>query len=95
MKSLHFARFLQNYTDIIGDLFYCVKLKLSHFAKILQNGSNLLYAESNKLFIFAAIPLLALYNGKKGWSKMPSTLFYRFYPGHLLLIYLLQLIFPK
>ena len=54
-----------------------------------------MYAECNKLFIFAAIPLLALYNGKKGWSKMPSTLFYWFYPGHLLLIYLLQLIFPK
>ena len=48
-----------------------------------------------QLFIFAAIPLLALYNGQKGGSKMLSRLFYWFYPGHLLLIYLLQLIFPK
>lgn len=47
------------------------------------------------LFIFAAIPLLALYSGKKGGSKLISQVFYWFYPGHLLLLYLLQIRFPK
>ncbi len=34
----------------------------------------------------AAIPLLLLYNGKRG--RAPGWLFYAFYPGHLLLLYL-------
>jgi len=44
-----------------------------------------------QLFIFAAIPLLALYNGQKGKaSKGLSHFFYWFYPGHLLAICVLQ-----
>ena len=37
MKNLHFARFLQNDIVIISDISGCVKIKLSHFAKIPQN----------------------------------------------------------
>lgn len=47
MKILHFARFLQNDTVIIGDMFRCVKIKLSHFAKILQNKRNKMCVQSN------------------------------------------------
>lgn len=44
-----------------------------------------------QLFIFAAVPLLALYNGQKGIGpKWISPFFYWFYPAHLLLIYFLN-----
>lgn len=46
-----------------------------------------------QLFIFAAIPLLMLYNGKKGnSSKQMTQFFYLFYPAHLLLISLMNTI---
>lgn len=49
------------------------------------------YPHWYQLGIFLAIPLLALYNGKLGRkSKIISWSFYVFYPGHLLLIYLLD-----
>ena len=38
--------------------------------------------------ILLALPLLILYNGKRG--RMPKYLFYAFYPGHLLLLYFLS-----
>lgn len=48
------------------------------------------YPHWYQLGIFFAIPLLALYKGKLGKkSKTMSWFFYAFYPGHLLLIYLL------
>ena len=37
MNNLHFARILQNDIVIISDMLRCVKLKLSHFAKYMQN----------------------------------------------------------
>lgn len=40
---------------------------------------------------FAAIPLLMLYNGKKGTHNI-GKLFYWYYPVHLVVIYLLSLI---
>lgn len=40
-------------------------------------------------FVYLSIPLLMLYNGKKG--KESKWLFYIFYPAHLLLIYFLKL----
>lgn len=47
-----------------------------------------------QIFIFMAIPLLAMYNGKKGTtSRAAAQFFYWFYPLHLLLIYALRLIF--
>ena len=41
-------------------------------------------------FSLAAVPLLALYNGKRGKHKM-KNLFYIYYPAHLVVIYLLSL----
>ena len=40
-------------------------------------------------FVYLSIPLLMLYNGKKG--KESKWLYYIFYPAHLLLIYFLKL----
>ena len=44
-----------------------------------------------QLFSLAAVPLLALYNGKRGKHKM-KNLFYIYYPAHLVVIYLLSLL---
>jgi hypothetical protein len=49
------------------------------------------YPHWYQLGIFLTIPLLGLYRGKLGKkSKIMSWFFYVFYPGHLLLIYLLD-----
>ena len=46
-----------------------------------------------QLFVFAAVPLLAMYNGRKGnGPRWLSPFFYYFYPAHLLLIYLINLL---
>ena len=42
-------------------------------------------------YSFAALPLLALYNGKRGKWKM-KNLFYIYYPAHLVVIYLISLL---
>lgn len=42
-------------------------------------------------FVYLAIPLIMLYNGKRG--KQNKWAFYIFYPAHLLVIYLLKLLF--
>lgn len=44
-----------------------------------------------ELFAVAALPLILLHNGQKG-VKMNRWVFYAFYPGHLLLLYLLGLL---
>ena len=41
---------------------------------------------------FAAVPLLMLYNGQRGKYRM-GRLFYLYYPAHLVVIYLLQVLF--
>lgn len=41
-------------------------------------------------FVYLSIPLLMLYNGKKG--KQNKWAFYIFYPAHLLVIYMLKLL---
>ena len=42
-------------------------------------------------FVYLSIPLIMLYNGKRG--KQNKWAFYIFYPAHLLVIYLLKLLF--
>lgn len=44
-----------------------------------------------QLFSLAAVPLLALYNGKRGKHKM-KNLFYIYYPAHLVVIHFLSLL---
>ena len=44
-----------------------------------------------QLYSLAAIPLIALYNGKRGKRKM-KYLFYIYYPAHLVVIYFLSLL---
>ncbi|MBE6655448.1 MAG: hypothetical protein E7609_01085 [Ruminococcaceae bacterium] len=47
-----------------------------------------------RLFSFLAVPLLALYNGKRGKAKL-KYLFYIFYPTHLVLLYLIAEFFIR
>ena len=63
--------------------------KLRNFAF----GQVLLALGSGSLqwFSLATVPLLALYNGKRGKRKM-KYLFYIYYPAHLVVIYLLSLL---
>ncbi len=42
-------------------------------------------------FVYLAIPLIMLYNGQRG--KQNKWTFYLFYPAHLLIIYLMKLLF--
>lgn len=63
--------------------------KLRNFAVgqvILALGSG-----SLQWFSLATVPLLAMYNGKRGKRKM-KYLFYIYYPAHLVVIYLLSLL---
>ena len=55
----------------------------------LSGGTLRLY----QVGVFLALPLLALYNGKRGnRSAFLRWFFYAFYPAHLLLFYLLSLV---
>lgn len=42
-----------------------------------------------EIFAVTAVPLIALYNGKKGKLQSNKYIFYAFYPMHILLIYLI------
>ena len=46
---------------------------------------------TTELFAIMALPLILLHNGQRG-QKMNKWIFYAFYPGHLLLLYLLKLV---
>ena len=43
---------------------------------------------TTELFAMASLPLILLHNGQRG-TKMNKWVFYAFYPGHLLLLYLI------
>jgi hypothetical protein len=45
-------------------------------------------------YALAAVPLIALYNGKRGRFKM-KHFFYIFYPAHMAAIYLIQFLIEK
>lgn len=54
---------------------------------ILLNGSvELFMLQIFNFGIFLPIPLLLLYNGKKGGGKATKWIFYVFYPAHLLVL---------
>lgn len=46
----------------------------------------------NQWFALTAVPLLAMYNGQRGKGNW-GTLFYLYYPAHLVVIYVLSLLF--
>lgn len=64
-------------------------LKLRNFAI----GLALIALETGGIqwFSLAAVPLMALYNGKRGKRKM-KNLFYIYYPAHLVVIYGISLL---
>nr|WP_319489746.1 TraX family protein [uncultured Caproiciproducens sp.] len=49
------------------------------------------YSQFFQLGVFLALPLLSLYNGKRGGGKYDKWIFYIFYPTHLLIIALLRI----
>jgi hypothetical protein len=53
----------------------------------------IVYKSFHWCYIFA-LPLLALYNGKRGKANL-KYLFYVFYPSHLAIIYLIQMLLMK
>ncbi len=67
----------------IGIVAVCFGLTL-----LIYNGIPA-YNSAEEFAVFASIPLL-LYNGKKGF-KMNKYFFYAFYPGHILLLWLISL----
>ena len=58
---------------------------------MLAMGLWLVYIDRGgvQIYSFAAIPLLLLYNGKRG-NSVPKYFFYIFYPAHLAVIYAIK-----
>jgi len=52
---------------------------------------NIIFGPHIQYFSMLALPLIYLYNGKKGISK--KLVFYAFYPLHLILLYLVKVVF--
>lgn len=71
----------------IGIIAVCCSLTL-----IIYNDS-LAYNPAEEFAAAAAVPLI-LYNGQKGF-KMNKYFFYAFYPGHILILWLLSLIIGR
>lgn len=68
----------------LGIILTCFALTL-----LVREGS-LMYNPAEECAVFAAIPLI-LYGGQKGF-KMNKYFFYAFYPGHILILWLLSLL---
>ncbi|ALC91486.1 hypothetical protein AM500_18090 [Bacillus sp. FJAT-18017] len=65
---------------IIGTIFYIIP-------GIISEGTDTIF----RLGIFLLIPIMALYNGQRGKkSNLIKWGFYVFYPGHLIILYLLR-----
>lgn len=74
---------------IIGVIFHLIP------TFIYFGFSHSLYPHWYQLAFIIAIPFLLMYNGKLGKkSKTLSLLFYTFYPGHMLLLYLIDQFTP-
>ena len=58
---------------------------------VLQTGNRAVAVNTTELFALMALPLILLHNGQRG-TKMNKWVFYAFYPGHLLVLYLLWLV---
>lgn len=67
----------------------CIAAVCFSLTLIVYNGS-LMYNSAEECAVFAAVPLL-LYNGQRGF-KMNKYFFYAFYPGHILILWILSLI---
>ncbi|WP_043932455.1 TraX family protein [Bacillus sp. EB01] len=65
---------------LIGTIFYIIP-------GIISEGTDTIF----RLGIFLLIPIMALYNGQRGKkSNLIKWGFYVFYPGHLIILYLLR-----
>ena len=72
---------------------YCLRGTWTRLAAVAAMQSvKVLLSGSLHLWGFLALPLLLLYNGERGKYRL-KYLFYVFYPAHLVLIYLLQMLF--
>ena len=60
------------------------------FTYALQSGNWGSFVNFMELFAVMALPLILLHNGQRG-TKMNKWVFYAFYPGHLLVLYLIRL----
>lgn len=72
---------------------------LPYFLTLTQPGSGLVFSFSSfmgragmQAGVFLALPLLYCYNGQKGGGKGGKWLFYIYYPAHLVLLGILQML---
>lgn len=95
LLGMYVALILKTDYDLFGILiifnFYYNRNRVKHlvlFHTVINLFMALLFTPI-QLFAVFSLPLITLYNGKKG--KGMKYFFYIFYPGHLLLLYCLQI----
>lgn len=102
MLAAHFLR--TDYADVgvlSIFLFYvsadkkpAVRLTLFTLAILVLSFDWEYLVNFTELFALMALPLILLHNGQRG-TKMNKWVFYVFYPGHLMLLYLLKLLMAQ